>query len=380
MADRARRVPSASTTSAVSRKPAVSTKRKRRPASSASAWTASRVVPAVGDTMARSWPTSALSSVDLPAFGRPPRTTVTPSRASAPSRAVLRKSVSSRSASASRSASWSRSAKATSSSPKSSSSSTSAAVSTSDWRTRSTASETEPRSAEVAARRPSVLWAWDQVGDGLGLGQVQLAVEEGARRELAGRRRLGAGVVEHAEDGLGDGVAAVAGDLDHVLARRGVRPAPDHTDHLVDWRAAFVSQPADPDRPPLSLRQSAIGKATGDDSDGVGSAHAHDRQRRRAPGGRERGDGRGVAPDWRPVSGGMGRERRRVVASLIGGEITHHGSRIQCPASRIRARSSGSAQQLHPTFSAWTRRGRWSRPRPWSACPDGSGGASCLCS
>ena len=59
----------------------------------------------------------------------------------------------------------------------------------------------------------------DQVGDGLGLSEVQLAVQEGPGRELPGHGRLGARVVEHAQDGLGHGVAAVAGDLNHVLAR-----------------------------------------------------------------------------------------------------------------------------------------------------------------
>src|SRR5664279_3701102 len=43
------------------------------------AWsTESRVVPAMGETMARSVPTSALSSVDLPTFGRPMIATLMP--------------------------------------------------------------------------------------------------------------------------------------------------------------------------------------------------------------------------------------------------------------------------------------------------------------
>ena len=51
--------------------PAVSTKRSVLPSNSTTSSTASRVVPAIGDTMAREVPVSALSSVDLPTFGRP---------------------------------------------------------------------------------------------------------------------------------------------------------------------------------------------------------------------------------------------------------------------------------------------------------------------
>ncbi len=51
--------------------PAVSTRRKRRPAASMRASTESRVVPAISDTIARSSPSSALTSEDFPTFGRP---------------------------------------------------------------------------------------------------------------------------------------------------------------------------------------------------------------------------------------------------------------------------------------------------------------------
>ncbi len=51
--------------------PAVSTKRSVLPSNSTTSSTASRVVPAIGDTMAREVPVSALSNVDLPTFGRP---------------------------------------------------------------------------------------------------------------------------------------------------------------------------------------------------------------------------------------------------------------------------------------------------------------------
>ena len=53
------------------RMPAVSTKTYSVPPRITLSSTASRVVPAIGDTIARSCPVSAFSSVDLPTFGRP---------------------------------------------------------------------------------------------------------------------------------------------------------------------------------------------------------------------------------------------------------------------------------------------------------------------
>ncbi len=53
------------------RMPAVSTNRSWLPSNSTTSSTASRVVPAMGETMARSVPVSAFSSVDLPTLGRP---------------------------------------------------------------------------------------------------------------------------------------------------------------------------------------------------------------------------------------------------------------------------------------------------------------------
>ncbi len=51
---------------------------------------ASRVVPAISVTIARSLPSSALKSDDFPAFGRPASTVSAPSRSSSPSGAVAR--------------------------------------------------------------------------------------------------------------------------------------------------------------------------------------------------------------------------------------------------------------------------------------------------
>ena len=76
----------------------------------------------------------------------------------------------------------------------------------------------------------------DEVGDGFGFGQVELAVEERALGEFT-RGGLGtAGVDEGAEDGLLDVTATVAGDLDGVFAGERMRGAEDATEDLVQER------------------------------------------------------------------------------------------------------------------------------------------------
>ncbi len=79
-----RSMPSVSIGSSVGRSPAVSTIVSGMPWISICACTASRVVPAIGVTIATSSPASWLSRLDLPTFGRPTSTTVRPSRSSAP--------------------------------------------------------------------------------------------------------------------------------------------------------------------------------------------------------------------------------------------------------------------------------------------------------
>ena len=58
----------------------------------------------------------------------------------------------------------------------------------------------------------------DEVHDGLGLGEVHLAIEECALGEFAGLRGARASGEEELQDAAGDEDAAVAGDLDDVLA------------------------------------------------------------------------------------------------------------------------------------------------------------------
>jgi hypothetical protein len=80
-------MPIFSTTSSLSRRPAVSITCSGTPSTWMVWLTTSRVVPGTGVTMASSAPASALSSELLPAFGWPAITTLMPSRSSAPWRA-----------------------------------------------------------------------------------------------------------------------------------------------------------------------------------------------------------------------------------------------------------------------------------------------------
>ena len=59
----------------------------------------------------------------------------------------------------------------------------------------------------------------DHVGDGLGLGQIDAAVEKGAQGELAGAGESGAGGDDGVQGGAHGGYAAVAANFDDVLGR-----------------------------------------------------------------------------------------------------------------------------------------------------------------
>ena len=72
--------PIASTSSSAARNPAVSTSTNGTPAIATGTSMTSRVVPAIGVTIARSTSANALIRLDLPAFGGPATTTRTPSR------------------------------------------------------------------------------------------------------------------------------------------------------------------------------------------------------------------------------------------------------------------------------------------------------------
>ena len=81
-------IPSFSTRSVLSRSPAVSTRRNGKPSTTACASMASRVVPGISVTIARSLPSSALNREDFPALGGPAITSRAPSRSRSPSGAV----------------------------------------------------------------------------------------------------------------------------------------------------------------------------------------------------------------------------------------------------------------------------------------------------
>ena len=78
----------------------------------------------------------------------------------------------------------------------------------------------------------------DQVGDGLGLGQIELVVEEGALRELAGQGAARAELQRARDEGLDHERAAVAVQLEHVLAGVGVRGREEEREPRIDRLAA----------------------------------------------------------------------------------------------------------------------------------------------
>ncbi len=250
----------------------------------------SRVVPAVGLTMARSKPSSRLSKLDFPAFGRPQIANRTPSRRIRPSSAV--------------------------------------ASSCQDFVTTVTkfgeeevagggvdtffgevdvrldvSDEVEEVIADVVnlladaalellgggGSRPQSLRA-DEIHDGLGLGEIEFAVEKGALGELAGTCARRTRLEHRLQHASGDEDAAVAADLDDVLAGvtrwRGV----GRDDDLVDGRAGAVHDPTHDGRP-----RRRGGGAFEDDSDhfqSAGAGQPDDRDGSLARRRRQRGDGR----------------------------------------------------------------------------------------
>lgn len=86
----------------------------------------------------------------------------------------------------------------------------------------------------------------DQVGDGFGLGQVQLVVEEGAARELAGLGHAQADAVAGPQAArqqqLHHHRAAVALQLEHILAGVGMRRRKPQRDAPINGRAIGVEK------------------------------------------------------------------------------------------------------------------------------------------
>ena len=219
---RARRMPSRSIASPPSRRPAVSTSVSSRPSRRMVSRSTSRVVPGTSVTMARSLPASAFSSELLPAFGGPTITACRPSRSLRP-----------RSASAS---SCVRFACACCKSfpHRCAAQRVQGFVGEIDRRfhmhaqRRQAVGECIDASREHALQRASRrarrarVGSGDQVGDGLGLGQVEAIVEEGALAEFARPRRPRAQRAGACDQLLQHHRAAVRLQFDHVFAGEAV--------------------------------------------------------------------------------------------------------------------------------------------------------------
>ena len=213
-------MPSRSIASPPSRRPAVSTSVSSTPSRRTVSCSRSRVVPAMSVTMARSLPASALSSELLPAFGGPTITACRPSRRLAAALGVgeqLR-----------RAARAARSRRARSCAPPSVSSGSSAksiAASTCTRRCEQLVGDRVDAARELAIERAACgargarVGGGDQVGDGFGLGEVELAVEEGAFAEFArARARARRARSTRATSSLQHDRAAVRLQFDHVFA------------------------------------------------------------------------------------------------------------------------------------------------------------------
>ena len=92
------------------------------------------------------------------------------------------------------------------------------------------------RAAELAGGDAGLLQrgGGDQVGDGLGLGEIDTAAEEAALGELAGFGEAGAVCTALANDAFEQHGRAVGGDFDHVFAGVGVRRGEESGDDLVE--------------------------------------------------------------------------------------------------------------------------------------------------
>ena len=180
-------MPSLSTGSSDSRKPAVSMKCTGTPSRSTLNRIASRVVPANGRHDGEILAGQAIEQARLADIGLPASTTCMPSRRRLPCREAS--STADELLAAGRSGAAAMSAcltKSISSSGKSSVASTSTRRSISSRRSAVMRCENSPWSERSAQRAACGGAGLDQVGDGLRLGEIELVVEIGALREFAG--------------------------------------------------------------------------------------------------------------------------------------------------------------------------------------------------
>ena len=87
----------------------------------------------------------------------------------------------------------------------------------------------------------------DEIHHRLGLGQVELAVEEGPLGELARTGHAGTGLKHRGQHTRGDQRSPMAADLDKILARVAAGVAEDREQHLVDDLAMRINDPAEGD-------------------------------------------------------------------------------------------------------------------------------------
>lgn len=87
-------------------------------------------------------------------------------------------------------------------------------------------------------------FGFDQVGDGLGLGQVQLVVEEGALAEFARPRLAGAQFKTTLHQQVEHHRATVALQFEHVFAGEGVRPGEIQRQAFIDHLSAAIEERA----------------------------------------------------------------------------------------------------------------------------------------
>src|SRR5690606_26193967 len=85
----------------------------------------------------------------------------------------------------------------------------------------------------------------DEIRHGFRLGEVEAIVEEGAPREFARLREAGAEAHAPARDLAQHHRAAMALQLEDVLARVGARPGEEEGDPLVEEGAALAAEPAE---------------------------------------------------------------------------------------------------------------------------------------
>jgi hypothetical protein len=113
----------------------------------------------------------------------------------------------------------------------------------------------------------------NQVGYGLGLGQVEGPVQKGALGKLAGLGQPGPAAGEQGQNLLDDVVGAVAADFDHVFAGVGVRPPKQGHHHLIQ-NPVGVADGAEVQGMAELVAQAPAGKDAVGEGNGVGAGEA----------------------------------------------------------------------------------------------------------